>query len=149
MESGPTADQLVGILRDTVVALVRRDGPDLSQRQIGEFLTVYVRENAHLVSGGRHGSRIMLAILVARAILCWLSKRYFRLTDEVFRPFRSITHYARRVLSDESTRTNILPLFRPFVRILAVNRCGHPSYRISSWQSATGSIGISYQNFPI
>ena len=30
MATNPSADQLVGILRDTVVALVRRDGPDLS-----------------------------------------------------------------------------------------------------------------------
>ena len=38
VQSNP--DQLVGILRDTVVALVRRDGPDLSARQLGVFLTV-------------------------------------------------------------------------------------------------------------
>ena len=29
MPAAPTADQMVGILRETVVALVRRDGPDL------------------------------------------------------------------------------------------------------------------------
>jgi DNA-binding MarR family transcriptional regulator len=37
-------EQLVGILRDTVVALVRRDGHDLSARQLGVFLTVYLSE---------------------------------------------------------------------------------------------------------
>jgi len=51
MPSAPTADQLVGILRDTVVALVRRDGPDLSARQLGVFLTCYLQEDAHTVRG--------------------------------------------------------------------------------------------------
>jgi DNA-binding MarR family transcriptional regulator len=44
-------DQLVGILRDTVVALVRRDGHDLSARQLGVFLTVYLGEGPHTVRG--------------------------------------------------------------------------------------------------
>jgi DNA-binding MarR family transcriptional regulator len=51
MPSAPSADQLVGILRDTVVALVRRDGPDLSARQLGVFLTCYLQEGAHTVRG--------------------------------------------------------------------------------------------------
>ena len=46
-----TPDQFVGILRDTVVALVRRDGPDLSARQLGVFLTVYLGEGPHTVRG--------------------------------------------------------------------------------------------------
>ncbi|HUB12404.1 MAG TPA: MarR family transcriptional regulator [Acetobacteraceae bacterium] len=46
-----SADQLVGILRDTVVALVRRDGPDLSARQLGVFLTCYLRDGGHTVRG--------------------------------------------------------------------------------------------------
>jgi len=46
-----TPDQFVGILRDTVVALVRRDGPDLSARQLGVFLTVYLNEGPHTVRG--------------------------------------------------------------------------------------------------
>jgi DNA-binding MarR family transcriptional regulator len=45
------SDQLVGILRDTVVALVRRDGVDLSARQLGVFLTCYLREGGHTVRG--------------------------------------------------------------------------------------------------
>jgi DNA-binding MarR family transcriptional regulator len=49
--SNPASDQLVGILRDTIVALVRRDGPDLSARQLGVFLTCYLQEGAHTVSG--------------------------------------------------------------------------------------------------
>lgn len=51
MASTPTADQLVGILRDTIVALVRRDGPDLSARQLGVFLTCYLQDGAHTVRG--------------------------------------------------------------------------------------------------
>lgn len=51
MPNTHTADQLVGILRDTVVSLVRRDGPDLSARQLGVFLTVYLAEGPHRVRG--------------------------------------------------------------------------------------------------
>lgn len=51
MATTPTADQLVGILRDTTVALVRRDGPDLSARQLGVFLTCYLHEGPHTVRG--------------------------------------------------------------------------------------------------
>jgi DNA-binding MarR family transcriptional regulator len=48
MAVSPSADQMVGILRETVVALVRRDGPDLSARQ---FLTCYLRDGGHTVRG--------------------------------------------------------------------------------------------------
>jgi DNA-binding MarR family transcriptional regulator len=51
MAANQSADQLVGILRDTIVALVRRDGPDLSARQIGVFLTCYLRDGGHTVRG--------------------------------------------------------------------------------------------------
>src|SRR5579871_4313078 len=51
MASTPSADQLVGILRDTIVALVRRDGPDLSARQLGVFLTCYLVDGPHTVRG--------------------------------------------------------------------------------------------------
>ena len=51
MATSPSSDQLVGILRDTVVALVRRDGPDLSARQLGVFLTCYLRDCGHTVRG--------------------------------------------------------------------------------------------------
>lgn len=46
-----TSEELVGILRDTIVALVRRDGVDLSARQLGVFLTCYLNEGAHTVRG--------------------------------------------------------------------------------------------------
>jgi DNA-binding MarR family transcriptional regulator len=51
MATNQTADQLVGILRDTIVALVRRDGADLSARQLGVFLTCYLRDGGHTVRG--------------------------------------------------------------------------------------------------
>lgn len=51
MAANASTDQLVGILRDTVVALVRRDGPDLSARQLAVFLTCYLQEGPHTVRG--------------------------------------------------------------------------------------------------
>jgi DNA-binding MarR family transcriptional regulator len=51
MAANPTADQMVGILRETIVALVRRDGPDLSARQLGVFLTCYLMDGGHTVRG--------------------------------------------------------------------------------------------------
>src|ERR1700732_3904915 len=44
-------DQLIGILRDTIVGLVCRDGVDLSSRQLGVFLTCYLRDGGHTVRG--------------------------------------------------------------------------------------------------
>lgn len=51
MAVSPSSDQLVGVLRDTIVALVRRDGPDLSSRQLGVFLTCYLQDGSHTVRG--------------------------------------------------------------------------------------------------
>lgn len=51
MAAQSNPDQQVTILRDTVVALVRRDGPDLSARQLGVFLTVYLTDGPHTVRG--------------------------------------------------------------------------------------------------
>jgi DNA-binding MarR family transcriptional regulator len=51
MAAPQTSDHQVGILRDTIVALVRRDGPDLSARQLGVFLTCYLQDGAHTVRG--------------------------------------------------------------------------------------------------
>jgi DNA-binding MarR family transcriptional regulator len=51
MATNQSADQLVGVLRDTIVALVRRDGADLSARQLGVFLTCYLRDGGHTVRG--------------------------------------------------------------------------------------------------
>jgi DNA-binding MarR family transcriptional regulator len=46
-----SADQRVDILRQTIVALVRRDGADLSARQLGVFLTCYLEDEAQTVRG--------------------------------------------------------------------------------------------------
>jgi DNA-binding MarR family transcriptional regulator len=51
MAAPQTPEQLVGVLRETVVALVRRDGPDLSARQLGVFLTCYLHDGGHTVRG--------------------------------------------------------------------------------------------------
>ncbi len=51
MAANPSSDLLVGVLRDTIVALVRRDGADLSARQLGVFLTCYLQDGAHTVRG--------------------------------------------------------------------------------------------------
>jgi DNA-binding MarR family transcriptional regulator len=49
--STETVEQRVDALRQTIVALVRRDGPDLSARQFGVLLTSYLEEEAQTVRG--------------------------------------------------------------------------------------------------
>ena len=44
-------EQRVDVLRETIVALVRRDGPDLSARQFSVFLTCYLVDEAQTVRG--------------------------------------------------------------------------------------------------
>jgi len=44
-------DGLTSVLRTTIVELVRRDGPDLSARQLGVFLTCYLETEAQTVRG--------------------------------------------------------------------------------------------------
>jgi DNA-binding MarR family transcriptional regulator len=44
-------DRLPEVLRHTVVGLVRRDGPDLSARQLAVFLVCYLEEGPHTVRG--------------------------------------------------------------------------------------------------
>ena len=51
MITNELSDGLAGILRTTVVELVRRDGPDLSARQLGVFLTCYLETEAQTVRG--------------------------------------------------------------------------------------------------
>jgi DNA-binding MarR family transcriptional regulator len=43
--------QSVDVLRKTIVALVRREGPDLTARQLGVFLTCYLENEANTVRG--------------------------------------------------------------------------------------------------
>ena len=51
MISNEVSDGLAGILRTAIVELVRRDGPDLSARQLGVFLTCYLETEAQTVRG--------------------------------------------------------------------------------------------------
>ncbi|WP_137126265.1 MarR family transcriptional regulator [Roseomonas sp. HF4] len=51
MTSQGNPDQQIGILRETIVALVRSDGPDLSARQLAVLLSVYLSEGPHTVRG--------------------------------------------------------------------------------------------------
>ena len=44
-------EQRVEVLREAIVALVRRDGPDLTARQLGVFLTCYLEDQAQTVRG--------------------------------------------------------------------------------------------------
>jgi DNA-binding MarR family transcriptional regulator len=51
MASITTPEKLLGILRETIVGTVRRDGPDLSARQMAVFLICYLEEGPHTVRG--------------------------------------------------------------------------------------------------
>src|SRR5450432_1864586 len=51
MITNEVSDGLAGILRTAIVELVRRDGPDLSARQLGVFLTSYLETEAQTVRG--------------------------------------------------------------------------------------------------
>src|SRR6185437_4948519 len=46
-----SADALLSILRQAVVGLVKRDGPDLSARQLTIFLVCYAEDEAQTVRG--------------------------------------------------------------------------------------------------
>jgi DNA-binding MarR family transcriptional regulator len=46
-----SVEQRVYVLRQTIIALVRRDRPDLTARQLGEFLTCYLEDEAQTVRG--------------------------------------------------------------------------------------------------
>ena len=43
--------RLTNILRDTIVSLVRREGPDLTARQLGVLLICYLDDGPHTVRG--------------------------------------------------------------------------------------------------
>ncbi len=51
MATSPAPDQLMHILRETIVALVRKEGADLSARQLGVLLTCYLHDGNHTVRG--------------------------------------------------------------------------------------------------
>lgn len=46
-----SAEQMVGILHNTTVALVRRPGPDLTARQLAMFLSCYLEATPQTVRG--------------------------------------------------------------------------------------------------
>jgi DNA-binding MarR family transcriptional regulator len=46
-----SGDELTNVLRSTIVALVRQEGPDLTARQLGVFLTCYLESEAQTVRG--------------------------------------------------------------------------------------------------
>lgn len=47
----PAPDQLVDLFRGTIAALVRREEPDLSARQLAVLLTCYLQDEAQTVRG--------------------------------------------------------------------------------------------------
>src|SRR3954454_2389977 len=51
MTATMSGDALTQVLRQTILALVRRDEADLTSRQFGVFLTVYLTAGPHTVRG--------------------------------------------------------------------------------------------------
>jgi DNA-binding MarR family transcriptional regulator len=45
------ADRMVGVLRNAIVELVKRPGPDLTARQLAVFLTCYLEAESQTVRG--------------------------------------------------------------------------------------------------
>lgn len=51
MRNISTKDQLLSVLRDSMVGLVRREGADLSARQLGVLLICFLEDGPHTVRG--------------------------------------------------------------------------------------------------
>lgn len=51
MAAAMDGDALIEVLRGTMLALVRRPGADLTARQLGVLLTVYLTDGPHTVRG--------------------------------------------------------------------------------------------------
>jgi len=51
MSTSPAPDLAVQMLREVIVALVRRDGPALSAHQLAVYLTCYLTTGDHTVRG--------------------------------------------------------------------------------------------------
>jgi DNA-binding MarR family transcriptional regulator len=51
MGTDETVEDLLRVLQSTVVDLVRQDGPDLTARQLGVFLTCYLEAEGQTVRG--------------------------------------------------------------------------------------------------
>jgi DNA-binding MarR family transcriptional regulator len=86
LEAGRPPDWGIVSLRDTLLALVRRDGRDLTARQLTVFLTVYqddalhsVTSLAHLLRISRSGiTRVAGRLVSLDLISCEVDKRYRR-----------------------------------------------------------------------
>ncbi len=81
MAANETTESLVNVLRDTIVALVRQDGPDLSARQFGVFLTCYLEGDAQTVRG------LAAALDVSKPVI---SRALDRLADSIWCAVRRI-----------------------------------------------------------
>lgn len=51
MAEAPQTELAVHMLREVIVALVRRDGPALSAHQLAVYLTCYLKQGDHTVRG--------------------------------------------------------------------------------------------------
>jgi DNA-binding MarR family transcriptional regulator len=51
MISNETPERLASVLHTAIIELVRREGPDLTARQLGVFLTCYLESEAQTVRG--------------------------------------------------------------------------------------------------
>jgi DNA-binding MarR family transcriptional regulator len=51
MSANLSPEEAVAILREVIVALVRRDGPALSSHQFAVYLTCYMKDGDHTVRG--------------------------------------------------------------------------------------------------
>jgi DNA-binding MarR family transcriptional regulator len=56
-------DLAVGIVREVIVALVRKDGPALSTHQLGVFLTCYLKDGDHTVRGLAADLRVSKSVI--------------------------------------------------------------------------------------
>ena len=63
-----SVEQRVYVLRQTIIALVRREGPDLSARQLGVFLTCYLEAEAQTVRG--LAAKLNVSIVSLSSIWC-------------------------------------------------------------------------------
>src|SRR3954463_16657784 len=63
MTATMSGDALTQVLRQTILALVRRDEADLTSRQFGVFLTVYLTTGPHTVRGLAAGLNVSKAAI--------------------------------------------------------------------------------------
>ena len=66
-----TVERGVEVLRQTTVALVRRDGPDLSARQLGVFLTCYLESVAQTVNATLWWTTTQTTLRIAFGLSLW------------------------------------------------------------------------------